>query len=296
METGPGRRDPRQPAQGSADKGMSHLCLPKSRSGNRPYPRPGGRGRHRHLLERRRSSPDRRSIRPLRSLLLPARARTPAPRRPTPPLRPTGEEGKGSPKPKEILHHGLRCHRADLSQPSHRTVKPHRGWGALPAHPVGTDCEAGLGRTHQTSSTRLQIRRAHSSKAGLPPRTPRRVGCGPRCFNPHCLRGTRQDLPCTSAGEPRTPVGSPVRAPHWSSAEVFSWQQRGGREGERPRRCRPSADSIRAGVRSKAHRFVVAGRAGCTGSRSVAVTAGHQGDEHVPRALLVPRRGEDHGH
>ena len=23
---------------------------------------------------------------------------------------------------------------------------------------------------------------------------------------PHCLRGTRQDLSCTSAGEPRTPV------------------------------------------------------------------------------------------
>ena len=117
----------------------------------------------------------------------------------------------------------------------------------------------------------------------------------PAVSTPHSLRGTRQDLPCTSAGKPRTPVGSPVRAPHWSSAEVFSWQQRGGREGERPRRCRPSADSIRAGVRSKAHRFVVAGRAGCTGSRSVAGTAGHQDDEHVPRALLVPGRGDDHG-
>ena len=118
----------------------------------------------------------------------------------------------------------------------------------------------------------------------------------PAVSTPHCLRGTRQDLPCTSPGEPRTPAGSPVRAPRWSSAEVFSRHQRGGREGERPRRCRPRADSIRAGVRSKAHRFAVAGRAGCTGSRSVAVTAGHQGDEHVPRALLVPGRGEDHEH
>jgi hypothetical protein len=30
----------------------------------------------------------------------------------------------------------------------------------------------------------LRIRRAHSCKAGLPPRTPRRMGCRPRCFNP----------------------------------------------------------------------------------------------------------------
>ena len=30
----------------------------------------------------------------------------------------------------------------------------------------------------------LRIRRARSSKAGLPPRTPRRMGCRPRCFNP----------------------------------------------------------------------------------------------------------------
>ena len=103
----------------------------------------------------------------------------------------------------------------------------------------------------------------------------------PAVSTPHCLRATRQDLPCTSPGEPRTPAGSPVRAPRWSSAEVFSRHQRGGREGERPRRCRPRADIIRAGVRSKAHRFAVAGRAGCTGSRSVAVTAGHQGDKRT---------------
>ena len=54
----------------------------------------------------------------------------------------------------------------------------------------------------------------------------------PAVSTPHCLRGTRQDLPCTSPAEPRTPAESPVRAPRWSSAEVFSWHQRGGREGE----------------------------------------------------------------
>jgi hypothetical protein len=30
----------------------------------------------------------------------------------------------------------------------------------------------------------LRIRRARNCKAGLPPRTPRRMGCRPRCFNP----------------------------------------------------------------------------------------------------------------
>ena len=51
----------------------------------------------------------------------------------------------------------------------------------------------------------------------------------PAVSTPHCLRGTRQDLPCTSPGEPRTPAGSPVRAPRWSSAEVPLWHQRGGK-------------------------------------------------------------------
>jgi hypothetical protein len=97
----------------------------------------------------------------------------------------------------------------------------------------------------------------------------------PRFFTPYRPTRTRQDLPCTSAGEPRTPVGSPVRAPRRSSAEVFSWHRRGegkgnGRGGVVPVRAGP-----RQGVRSKAHRFVVAGRTGCTGSRSVVVIVGH---------------------
>ena len=157
------------------------------------------------------------------------------------------------------------------------------------------------GRSARSRNTGDDEHQDHEHPQDCPPRGcrpgPRGVWTvAPAVSTPHCLRGTRQDLPCTSPGEPRTPVGSPVRAPRWSSAEVFSWHQRGGREGERPRRCRPSADSIRAGVRSKAHRFAVAGRAGCTGSRSAVVTGGHQGDEHVPRALLIPKRGEDHGH
>ncbi len=89
----------------------------------------------------------------------------------------------------------------------------------------------------------------------------------PRCCNPSLPTRHAAESSLHQHGQnPRTPVGSPVRAPCWSSAEVFSWHQRG--EGERPRRCRPSADSIRARVRSKAHRFVVAGRTGCTGSRT----------------------------
>ena len=140
----------------------------------------------------------------------------------------------------------------------------------------------------------LRIRRAPSCKAELPPRTPQRMSCRPRCFNPSLP--TRQDLPCTSAGGPRTPVGSPVRAPGWSSAEVFSWHQRGGGEGKRPRSCRPGAGSTRAVVRSKAHRFAVVGRTGCTGSRSMEVIAGHQSDENPRRAARVPEGGGNHRH
>jgi hypothetical protein len=125
---------------------------------------------------------------------------------------------------------------------------------------------------------------------------PAAYGLSPPLFQPLTAYPARGRIFPAPAQGNRTPAGSPVRAPRWSPAEVFSWHQRGEGKRERPRRCRPRADSTRAGVRSKAHRFAVAGRAGCTGSRSVVVTAGHQGGGHVPRAVLVPKGGEDHGH
>ena len=120
--------------------------------------------------------------------------------------------------------------------------------------------------------------RAHMLR---PPAPPRGVWAIAPLFQPLTASRHAAGSSLHQPGEPRTPVGSPVRAPRGSSAEVFSWHQRGGREGERPRRCRPRADSIRAGVRSKAHRFAVAGRTGCTGSRTVVVTVEHHGDEHL---------------
>ena len=48
----------------------------------------------------------------------------------------------------------------------------------------------------------------------------------PAVSTPHCLRGTRQDLPCTSAGEPRTlrlsdqELGQLHRRPH-ETAEMY---------------------------------------------------------------------------
>ena len=45
-----------------------------------------------------------------------------------------------------------------------------------------------------------------SPPGGSPPRDPAIYGlAAPSVLPPCCLRGTRQDLPCTSAGEPRTP-------------------------------------------------------------------------------------------
>jgi hypothetical protein len=43
---------------------------------------------------------------------------------------------------------------------------------------------------------------------GLPPRTPRRMGCRPRCFNPSLPTRHAADLPCTSTEEPapRKPI------------------------------------------------------------------------------------------
>jgi hypothetical protein len=50
------------------------------------------------------------------------------------------------------------------------------------------------------------VSRARSCKAGCRP-GPRGVwAVAPAVSTPHCLRGTRHDLPCTSAGEPRTLV------------------------------------------------------------------------------------------
>jgi hypothetical protein len=47
----------------------------------------------------------------------------------------------------------------------------------------------------------LRIRRARSSKAGLPPRTPRRMGCRPRCFNPSLpTRHTAGSSPAPARG------------------------------------------------------------------------------------------------
>ena len=75
----------------------------------------------------------------------------------------------------------------------------------------------------------LRVRRARSSKAGLPPRTPRRMGCRPRCFNPSLPTRHATGSSLHQPGRPRSPAGSPVRAPRWSSAEVPLWHQRGGK-------------------------------------------------------------------
>ena len=48
-----------------------------------------------------------------------------------------------------------------------------------------------------------------SPPGGSPPPDPAIYGlAAPSVLPPCCLRGTRQDLPCTSAGEPRTPLSS----------------------------------------------------------------------------------------
>jgi hypothetical protein len=77
------------------------ICSSRRRgSRNRSCPQPGGRERRRHVHQRRRPSPGR-SFGPLRSLLLPGRARGLTPRRPTPPTGgPRRRKARGSPKPR----------------------------------------------------------------------------------------------------------------------------------------------------------------------------------------------------
>jgi len=152
-------------------------------------------------------------------------------------------------------------------------------------HPARATARAESSATRATSTSR-------TVHAGAPPPCTRAYGLvGLAVSPPDVLRGRGRIFPVPARGT-RTPVGSPVRAPRWSSAEVFSWHQRG--EGERPRRCRPSARSTRAGVRSRAHRFVAAGRTGCTGSRRVAVIVEHQGDDASKRRAVQQRRTATH--
>jgi len=119
--------------------------------------------------------------------------------------------------------------------------------------------------------------------AGARAPVPPVYGSGRPAFSPPTvLRGRGRIFPAPARGT-RTPVASPVRAPRRSPVEVFSLAPTRGGEGKRPRSCRPSAGSTRAGVRSKAHRFVVAGRTGCTGSRNVVVIDGAP-ERQAPKA------------
>jgi hypothetical protein len=73
------------------------------------------------------------------------------------------------------------------------------------------------GQPRLLQSTRTGRSAAHSAYAPMPgddehqgdeglENSPADPGAAaPAVSTPHCLRGTRQDVPCTSAGEPRTP-------------------------------------------------------------------------------------------
>jgi hypothetical protein len=76
--------------------------------------------------------------------------------------------------------------RRDCSQDCSQAAKQH------PTHVdnsgIPAQATTGDGRSWTTCPL-LRIRRAHTCKAGLPPRTPRRMGCRPRCFNPSLPTG-----------------------------------------------------------------------------------------------------------
>ena len=70
----------------------------------------------------------------------------PAPRRPTPPIRPTARKVKVHPSRRKSFTVAYGCHRDGLSQPSHRTVKLHRAWVPYLHTRLTRTCEAGLRR------------------------------------------------------------------------------------------------------------------------------------------------------
>ena len=65
----------------------------------------------------------------------------------------------------------------------------------------------GLPHNDRTSSTRLRIRREAQLQRGARAPNPRVWLRSPRFFTPYRPTRTRQDLPCTSAGEPAPPDG-----------------------------------------------------------------------------------------
>jgi hypothetical protein len=117
----------------------------------------------------------------------------------------------------------------------------------------GTDPDLRIGTLADSSDTRHETtdQKGTQLQGGAAIPDPAAYGLSPPLFQPLTAYTARGRIFPAPAGEPRTPVGSPVRAPRWSSAEVFSWHQREGGEGKRPRSCRPSAGSTRAVVRSK---------------------------------------------
>ncbi len=77
-----------------------------------------------------------------------------------------------------------------------------RGAPVAVRHPAG---DLGQPRLPAPRLRRRRLRIAAVGPPALPPDPAIYVLAAPGVLPPCCLRGTRRDLPCTSAGEPRTP-------------------------------------------------------------------------------------------